>query len=77
MEAIDEHWRKLTILQKIADEDDLFRKAEMILLKKLFDQAMNDEKKAILRKIKDLLPVVAHVSFAAFFLNLRAVRRDA
>ena len=53
--AFDEHWLRLTILENVWDESDFFKTIEMVLLKKLYDESMKDEKKILLRKLKDLV----------------------
>ena len=57
--TVDEHWLKLTILPNITKEKDLFGTAEMVFLKKLYNQSTEVERKVILRKIKDIaLPIM-------------------
>ena len=53
-DAVDEHWKRLTILPNTEDKNQLIHTVEFGLLKKLYDQSTEDEKKVLLRKLKDL-----------------------
>ena len=51
---VDAHWVKLTILPNSEEKDEFFRTAEIGLLKNLYDQSTEDDKKVLLKKLKNM-----------------------